>query len=573
MSASFSLPQRLAAARGDIPCDLVIRNARVVNVLSAEIMPASVGVFDGIVVGFGDYEARDVIDAGGALLVPSFIDAHIHIESTLLTLTEFARAVLPRGTAGAVIDPHEIANVHGVEGIRYMLACARQVPLHIAVMLPSCVPATPFESAGASLSAADLAPLLSEPEVAGIGELMNFPGLLHGDEEMLRRAALAEDYDKVADGHCPGLTGKPLCAYVVAGAATDHESTSAEEAREKLRAGIHVHLREGSAEHNLGDLAPIVTPANACNCSLASDDRHPDFLVQHGHMDHSVRVAIAHGIPAITAVQMATINTARRYKLKRCGAIAPGYFADFFLTESLETCEPRLCFLRGQIVARGGECVVEVPPPPAPPAHSMQVREVSEEIFKVRTTGGLVRVIEIVPGQIVTRARTAEGPVRDGCLAADVERDLLKIAVLERHRGTGRVGVGLVRGLGLRAGALASTVAHDAHNLIVAGTSDGDMAAAARALVEAGGGFAVAARGSVRALLPLPIAGLMSDRRLDEVVAAQRRLLAAVRDLGCLLENPFMTLSFLALTPIPELKITDRGLFDVRAFQPVSLFV
>lgn len=570
MNAS-TLAQRLAVARGEAPCDLVIVNARVVNVLSAEIMPASVGVYDGVIVGFGDYTGRDVIDAQGALLVPGFIEAHIHVESTLLTIPEFARAVLPRGTTAAVIDPHEIANVHGLPGIKYMLDSARATPLDIFVMLPSCVPATPFESAATVLNASDLATLINDPNVAGVGELMNFPGVLNGDPEMLQRAALAAD--KVADGHCPGLSGMPLNAYILAGVQTDHESTSADEALEKLRKGLHVHLREGSAEHNLGALARIVTPANACNCSLASDDRHPDDLVEKGHLDYSVRVAIAHGIPPITAVQMASITTARMYKLAHRGAIAPGYYADFFLTDSLETCRPTLCFKHGRIVARDGVCVAEISAPPPLPAAAMNVAPLAEDAFAVRAAGQQVRVIEIVPGQIITRAATAPAPVSDGMLVADPSRDLLKIAVIERHHATGRVGVGLVRGLGLQRGALASTVAHDAHNLIVAGVNDREMLAAARALVVCGGGFVVVEHGAVKAALPLPIAGLMSDKPLAEVVAAQKTLLAAARSLGGALDNPFMTLSFLALTPIPELKITDRGLFDARTFAPVSLFV
>jgi len=570
MNAS-ALPQRLAVARGEAPCDLVIVNARVVNVLSAEITPATVGVYDGIIMGCGEYTGREVIDAQGALLVPGFIDAHIHVESTLLTIPEFARAVLPCGTTAAVIDPHEIANVLGLPGIRYMLESAHATPLDIVVMLPSCVPATPFESAATTLNASDLATLIDDPGVAGIGELMNFPGVLNGDPEMLRRAALAAH--KVADGHCPGLSGRPLNAYILAGVQTDHESTSAEEALEKLRNGIHIHLREGSAEHNLSELARIVTPANACNCSLASDDRHPDDLVEHGHLDHSVRVAIAHGIPPITAVQMASINTARMYKLAHHGAIAPGYYADFFLTDTLEECRPKLCFKRGRIVAREGVCVAEIGPPPPLPASAMNVAPLSDNAFAVRAAGRAVRVIELVPGQIITRATTAPAPLRDGMLVADPSRDLLKIAVIERHHATGRVGVGVVHGLGLQRGALASTVAHDAHNIIVTGVTDRDMLAAARALIDCGGGFVVVEDEKVTAVLPLPIAGLMSDRPLAEVVAAQKRLLAAARALGSSLDNPFMTLSFLALTPIPELKITDRGLFDARTFAPVSLFV
>ncbi len=562
--------RRLAAARGDEPCDLVIENARVVNVFTNEIESQSVGVFDGMIVGLGPYRARERVDAEGAMLVPGLIDAHIHIESTLLTPPEFARAVVPRGTTAVIADPHEIANVYGVDGIRWMLEASRDLPLEVFVMLPSCVPATPWESAGASLDAEALAPLLAEPGVLGVGEMMNFPALIAGAPEMLRRVGLAGD--RVADGHAPGVRGPALNAYLLAGALTDHESTALDEALEKLRRGMHLHLREGSSEHNLAELAAAVTPATCDQCSLASDDRHPDDLVRLGHIDHAVRVAIRAGIPPLTAIRLATRSTARRYGLRQLGAIAPGYQADFFLTDSLEDCRPRLVFKRGRIVAREGRCVAPIPSPPPPPAASMNVAAFGATDFALQAGGARrIRVIELVPGQIVTRASIVEAAVHDGRLAADPGRDLIKLAVIERHRGSGRIGLGFVRGFGFRRGAIASTVAHDAHNLIVAGVTDADMAAAAEVCVRMGGGFAVAAEGNVTAQLPLPIAGLMSDRPLDEVVAAQDRLLAAARALGGPLENPFMPLSFLALTPIPELRLTDRGLFDSASFRPVAL--
>lgn len=562
--------RQLAAARGDEPCDLVIENARVVNVFTNEIESQSVGVFDGMIVGLGSYRARERFDADGALLVPGLIDAHIHIESTMLTPPEFARAVVPRGTTAVIADPHEIANVYGVAGIRWMLEASRELPLDVFIMLPSCVPATPWESAGASLDAEALAPLLSERGVLGIGEMMNFPALIAGEPEMLRRVGLAGD--RLADGHAPGVRGPALNAYLLAGARTDHESTSLDEAVEKLRRGMHLHLREGSSEHNLAELAPAVTPATCDQCSLASDDRHPDDLVRLGHMDHAVRVAIGAGIPPLTAIRLATRSTARRYALRRLGAIAPGYQADFFLTDSLEDCRPRLVFKRGRLVAREGRCIAAIPSPPPPPAPSMNVAPFGAADFAIPDTGAKrIRVIELVPGQIVTRASTVDPSVREGRLTADPGRDLIKLAVIERHRGSGRIGLGFVRGFGLRRGAIASTVAHDAHNLIVAGLTDADMAAAADACVRMGGGFAVAVEGDVIAQLPLPIAGLMSDRPLDEVVAAQDRLLTAARALGGQLENPFMPLSFLALTPTPELRLTDRGLFDSASFRPVGL--
>ncbi|MCX7818939.1 MAG: adenine deaminase [Kiritimatiellae bacterium] len=566
------LQRRLAAARGDELCDLVIENASVVNVLTGELESVSVGVCEGIIVGLGQYAGRERVDAAGQFLVPGLIDAHLHIESTLLSPGEFARAVVPRGTTAVIADPHEIANVHGVEGVRWMLRAARDLPLEVFVMLPSCVPATPWESAGASLDAAMLAPLLAEPGVLGIGEMMNFPALIAGDPEMLRRVALAGE--RVADGHAPGVRGPALNAYLLAGAATDHESTSLEEAREKLRRGMHLHLREGSSEHNLAELAAVVTPLSSERCSLASDDRHPDDLIRYGHMDHAVRTAIRAGIPPLTAIRLATWTAARRYGLRRLGAIAPGYQADFFLTDSLESCRPSLVFKRGRVVASDGHCVAHIPPTPPPPSAALKVAPFDAASFAIPADRPRrVRVIELVPGQIVTRSTIAEAPVVGSRLSADPGRDLVKLAVIERHRGSGRIGLGFVRGFGFRRGAIAGTVAHDAHNLIAAGVRDEDIAAAAAACVDMGGGLAVAADGGTLARLPLPIAGLMSDRPLHEVVRAQERLLDAARSLGGSLDNPFMALSFLSLTPIPELRLTDRGLFDSVSFRPVPLVI
>jgi adenine deaminase len=504
-------------------------------------------------------------------MVPGFVEGHIHVESTMLTIPAFARVVLPHGTTSAVIDPHEIANVFGLDGIRFMLECARACPLDIIVMLPSCVPASPFESSGAVLTAADLATLINEPGVGGIGELMNFPAVLHGDPEFLARAALADG--KVADGHAPLLSGKPLNAYICAGVQTDHECTRFEEAREKLRNGMHIHVREGSTEHNLADLVKIITPENSRNMSLVTDDRHPDELQQNGHLDYSVRLAIEHGVPPITAIQMASINTARCYHLEHTGALAPGYTADFFLTENLEKCTPVCVFKRGKKVAENGECLVDTGVIPSLPGISMQVAALAETSFAVTAAGERVRVIHVAEDQIITEERIENTPRQNGRLASDPSRDLLKIAVIERHHGTGRIGIGLVHGLGLKQGAIASTVAHDAHNIIVAGVQDEDLFCAVNALVAMGGGLAAVRNSTVLAQLPLPIAGLMSNEPVDSVITGYQSVCEAARELGAAVSNPFMTLSFLALTPIPALKITDRGLFDATRFEPVDLFV
>jgi len=566
-----NMEARLAAARGEIPCDLVITNAKIVNVFNAEILPGTVGIHDGIIVGIGEYEGTERIDAGGAFMVPGFVEGHIHVESTMLTIPEFARTVLPHGTTTAVIDPHEIANVFGLEGIRYMLDSAENCPLDIFVMLPSCVPASPFESAGAELNADDLATLIDHPRVAGIGEVMNYPAVCNGDPEFMRRIALAGR--KTVDGHSPMLRGALLNAYLTAGIQTDHECIKAEEALEKLRGGMHIHIREGSTEHNLAELVRIVTPENARFISLVSDDRHPDDLVEKGHLNYSVRLAIKHGIPPITAIRMVTINTARCYHLDHIGAIAPGYQADFFLTDTLQNCIPVRVFKRGITVAERGACIVDTGSVPPLPGKSMRVAPVTGESFRIAVKGPLVRIIQVEEHQIVTRQVIEPVPQKDGFIHSDPQRDIIKIAVVERHHATGRIGTGLVRGLGLKKGAIGSTVAHDAHNIIVTGLNDEDMAVAVQALIDSEGGLVVVCNGSVIASLALPIAGLMSDRKVEDVIERQQRLQSAVRELGCSVSNPFMTLSFLALTPIPELKITDRGLFDAVQFKPVELFL
>jgi adenine deaminase len=565
------LQQRLAAARGDIPCDLVVTNVKVVNVFNAEILHGTVGIHGGYIVGMGNYEGSGTIDAGGAFMVPGLVEGHIHVESTMLTIPGFAAVVLPHGTTTAVIDPHEIANVFGMDGIRYMLSCARTCPLDIAVMLPSCVPASPFESSGAELTSRDLETVIDKPDVGGIGELMNFPAVYNGDPEFLARAALAQG--KVADGHAPLLTGKLLNAYILAGVQTDHECTRAEEALEKLRNGMHIHIRYGSTEHNLGDLIKIVTPGNSRFMSLVSDDKYPDELVEYGHMNHLVRLAVQNGIPPVTAIQMASINTARCYHLQHIGAVAPGFQADFFLTETLEQCRPLSVFKKGIKVAENGECLVDTGKLPDSPGISMQLAPLSVDSFAVDVRGDTVRVIHVQEDQIITEERIESVPQQRGKLVSDPERDVLKIAVVERHHGTGRIGIGLVHGLGLKQGAIASTVAHDAHNIIVTGVTDEDLLCAVNALKDMGGGLVVVKDNSVLAKLPLSVGGLMSDRPVAEVVAGLQSVCAAARELGASIDNPFMTVSFLALTPIPALKITARGLFEATRFELVDLFV
>jgi adenine deaminase len=561
----------IEVARGDAPADTLLESARLVNVRSGEIHEADIAIYQGRIAGFGDYEARETVDLEGRYVCPGFIDAHVHIESSMVTVPEFARAVVPRGTTTVVTDPHEIANVLGVEGIRYMLDSSQGLPLRVFVMASSCVPATDMETSGAMLEASEIQTLLEHPRVIGLAEVMNFPGVFLGMPEVLAKIEAAGD--RPVDGHAPGLSGLPLNAYTAAGIGSDHECTQLEEAREKLRRGMHIFIREGTTARNLEALLPLVTPENAVNCSFCTDDRHPEDLLDEGHIDALVRMAITAGLDPVTAVQMATINTANYFGLRGLGMIAPGYRADLIVFERLDELRPAKVYSAGRIVAESGDYVGSRPEPPAPPGSGIRVDWDAVNLELAAEVGVSARVIEAIPEQIITGLSVEDAKVEDGRAVADPARDLLKIAVIERHRGTGNVGVGFVRGFGLQSGAIASTVAHDNHNIVVVGTNDADMMAAARAVADTGGGQAVVANGKVIASVPLPIAGLMSDLPLEEVRDRVESLTRAARSLGGKLPDPLMTMSFLALAVIPELKITDLGLVDVSQFKRVPLFV
>ncbi|MFL6514849.1 MAG: adenine deaminase [Chthoniobacterales bacterium] len=558
------IQHKLSVARGEQPAELLFKNARVVNVFSGEIHKTNVAIDDERVIGFGDYDAKEVVDLDGAYLAPSFIEGHFHVESSMVTLPELARAVVPHGTGAMVIDPHEYANVLGMDGIRYVLESAKDLPFDIFVMLPSCVPATSLETAGARFTADDLSLLIGDDRIAGIGELMNYPGVFLGMESEL--AKIEAGKHKVIDGHAPGLRGKNLNAYALAGVRSDHESTDLEEAREKLRLGLHLLLREGSTERNLEHIIGLVTPENSANCSFATDDKLPGDLVSEGHIDHSVRKAIAVGLAPITAFQMGTINTARHYRLRNHGAIAPRFWADFVVLSDLEKVMIERVYKRGRLVAENGRCISDLPNKVPQPRSTMNLSYRAEQDFKILASAGIetkrIRVIEIVPNQIITKCILESPKVEGNELIADPARDILKLMVIERHGATGNVGVGFVRGFKLQRGALGSTVAHDAHNVVVVGTNDNDIAAAVKELERMRGGQVVVADGKIEAALPLPIAGLVSDQPLEIVVEQIAGLNAAANQLGCKLAAPFMSLSFLSLSPIPELKLTDQGLVD-----------
>lgn len=573
MTRNLPLNEIIRHARGQEPADLLLKNGRVVNVFTGEVLRADVAVAGGLIVGIGEgYKARETIDLAGRIVCPGFIDGHLHIESTMLTPYQFARAVVPRGTTAVVSDPHEIANVLGLDGIRYMLAASEGLPLTVFVMASSCVPATHLETAGASLTADDLATLFDHPRVLGLAEMMNFPGVLFGLPDVLAKLEMAQARGVPIDGHSPGLSGLDLQAYVAAGVRSDHECTHLEEAREKLRAGMYLLIREGTTEHNLAELLPVVTPENARRCLLVSDDRHPDDLMDKGHMDYSIRLAARQGLNPVTAIQMVTLNAAERFRLWDRGAVAPGYRADLVILDDLENLNVEKVFSGGRLVAENGKMLPVAPPETVAPPPSVKV-DWDSLSFAIPAAGERARVIGVVEGQIVTESLELPVKRENGLAVADVDRDILKLAVIERHNATGNVGLGFVRGLGLRRGALAGTVAHDSHNLIVVGANDADMLAAARAVVQVDGGLAAVAEGQVIEQLPLPVAGLVSEEPLEAVRRKMDDLLAAARDLGSSLPNPFMTLSFLALPVIPTLKLTDRGLVDVNKFDFVSLFI
>lgn len=569
-----NIRQMLSVARGDEQGDIVFRNARIVNVLSGEIHEGDVVVSNGMIAGIGTYTGKTVIDCAGRYLAPAFIDSHIHIESSMLTVAEFTRAVVPHGTAACIVDPHEYANVLGLDGIDYVLKSSHELPLDLFVMMSSCVPATPLETSGARLTAVDIVMYTGKDDVLGVAEMMNFPGVFNGMDSELAKIDAARG--KRVDGHAPGLTGPNLDAYILAGVRSDHECTTIEEARAKLRRGMQILMREGTAERNLHDLLPLVTLENAAQFSFSTDDKHPAGLEDEGHIDHHVREAIRFGIDPITAIQIATINTARHYNMQRHGAIAPGRLANMIIFSDINDIRVEEVYYRGELVARDGKYLA----PAAPKidmshmTDTMRVGEFWKDSFTVPALPhSKLKVIELVPRQIITRSVIVDPRVEAGCVEADPMRDILKLAVIERHKATGNIGLGFVRGFGLKRGALASTVAHDAHNIIVVGTNDLDMYAAALHLIRMGGGLCVVNEAEVVEALALPIAGLVSDQPLEYVRKKVDALIAAAADLGCTAPDPFMSLSFLALSPIPALKVTDMGLVDAEKFELTSMFV
>lgn len=572
MVRMVSLEEKIRIASGEGKADLLIKNGKIVNVFTGEIEKKDIAIFGGVIIGFGDYQARKVIDVNGDFLCPGLIDGHVHIESSMVTIPEFTRAVLPNGTTSVVIDPHEIANVLGSEGIQFMADSAKGIPLNVFVMLPSCVPSTHMETSGATLKATDLRSLFKKPWVIGLAEMMNFPGVIFRNREVLKKIEMAKG--KRMDGHAPMLSGKGLYAYLTAGIRSDHECTTLKEAKEKFKNGMWVMIREGTTARNLRDLIPLVNPKNSRRFFFVTDDRHPKELLEEGHINSMVRQAIQWGMDPILAIQMATLNAAEYFRLDDLGAIAPGYRADIISFNHLGQFQIKKVFKDGVLVAENGKMIPTVIRIKKSPKakRSIRIKAFKKEAFLLRSDQPLAKVIQLIPDQIVTKKIMKKIHLKDGVAHPDIKEDILKIVVVERHKATGNIGIGFIQGFGLKKGAIGSSVAHDSHNLVVVGTNDQDIFKAVIAIQEMGGGLVAVSDEKVLISLPLPIAGLMSEASVSQVNLQLKALDRAVKDLGCNLPDPYMTLSFMSLPVIPELKITDKGLVDVNQFKFVPLF-
>jgi len=546
----------MSVAKGETPADRLLANAKIVNVFTGEIEEGNIAICGDRIAGIGGYKAKEVVDVGGRYIAPGLINGHIHPESSMLDIGQYARAVLPHGTTTLITDLHEIANVSGVAGVKYMLNRARRLPFNLFLMAPSCVPATDRESSGASLGPEEIRQILKWPECLGLGEVMNFPGVISGDEAVHQKIEYARG--KVIDGHAPGLSGKDLSAYIAAGIHSDHECVSLDEAKEKLRQGMFIMLREGSSEKNLEALLPLVTDKTWPRCMLVVDDRTATDLLKSGDIDAVVRQAIKLGLDPVRAIQMATINTSAYFRLKGLGGIAPGYFADLIVLGDLNTLEIDMVFYQGKLVAEGGKPLFSPPTTTPGLTETINIKPFGIKALGLKPSGQDQPVIEVVPGQIITKKR-----MEKITYIPDIEKDIMKLVVVERHKATGNIGVGLVKGFGLKRGALASSIAHDSHNIIAVGASDEDISVAIKEIERLSGGLVAAGGGKVLASLALPVAGLLSNEPLETVVNKLEGLEKVAAEMGVKLPSPFAALSFLALPVIPEIRLTDRGLVEL----------
>ena len=569
MIQESKMKQLISVARGNEPADLILANARIINTFNGEVEKASVAISGGRIAGVGDYsKAKETIDLKGRHLAPGLINGHVHLESSMLDIGQYARAVVPHGTSAIITDLHEIANVCGLAGIKYVLDCARRLPLDLFLMAPSCVPATHLETAGAALGPEDIKKILRYRNCIGLGEVMNYPGVLFGDAAVLKKIEAARG--KIIDGHAPGVSGLDLCAYISAGISSDHESVTLTEAAEKLRRGMHIMIREGSSEKNLEALLPLVTDKTCHRCLFVVDDRHGVDILRDGDIDAVVRKAIRLGMEPVRAVQMATINTARYFGLEGLGAIAPGYYANLIVLDDLTEFKVNVVFYRGKMAAREGQALFSVPPGGGRLTRTVNIKPFGVKSLKLKASGASRPVIEVIPGQIVTRKKIMKVKAVDGYTVTDISQDIIKAVVVERHKATGNIGLGLVTGFGLKKGALASSTAHDSHNIVAVGVSDEDIFTAIKEVGRMQGGLVAAADGKVLESLATPIAGLLAAAPLETVVAGLERLEKAAQKLGATLPAPFAALSFLALPVIPELRLTDLGLVDVKEFKLIE---
>ena len=563
----------IEVALGEKKADLVLKNAKIVNVLTEEIYESDVAIVKGRIAGVErEYHGEKEIDLKGAYLTPGFIDGHVHIESSMMLPHRFAQAVVPAGTTTVIIDPHEIANVLGLHGITFMHEATRDLPLRVYTMLPSCVPATPFETSGFELNSYDLSVLIDRDWVLGLAEMMNFPGVIHRDKNVMAKIDLALKNKKRVDGHAPKVSGKDLCAYIASGITSDHECTDPQQAIEKLRQGMYIMVREGTAAKDLDALMPILLHDNNRKIIFVTDDRHPEDLKIH--INGMVQRAVDNRVNPIKAIQMASLNTAEYFKIQDLGAIAPGYRADFNVFENLqEFTKPIMVFKGGEVVAENGELTNSLENMEIPATRgSVNVGWLEDNCFQIQAKGDKVKAIEIIPHQLITKETVAKVNVENGLAESNVEDDVLKICVVERHRASGNVGKGFIKGFGIKQGAIASTVAHDSHNMIIIGTNDKDMYLAQKELVKSQGGRIVIKDGEVLAKLPLPIAGLMSDKDYEYVTSQSEALNVAAKEIGCKVDDPFMTMGFVSLPVIPELKITDKGVFSTKTFDFIDIF-
>jgi adenine deaminase len=572
-SDDYPLEQMIDVAAGRTRADVVLKNANVVNVFTGDITPGDIAIHGAYIAGIGEYSGKEVVDLKGKFVAPSFIDGHVHVESSMVMPIQYARAVVPHGTGAVVADPHEIANVLGMEGIMYMSKSMRGGPLEFYMMLPSCVPSTNLETNGVALDFLDIKPLMTEHYVLGLAEVMNYPGVIYRDPEVLEKISVALRMGKRIDGHAPGLDGLDLNAYAAARITSEHECTTLEEARRKLSRGMHIHIREGSTAKNLEALASLITPQTALECSFATDDRNTLDLITKGHIDSMIRSAVELGVDPVQAIRVATISTARHYGLRSTGAVAPGYHADLVVLDTLESVKVNRVYKQGVLVAKKGKMTQEFGIQDQPRLRrSINIHYLEPEDFQVRAQGTHMNVIGMIPHQIITDWLIEEVKVVDGLVVPDIDRDIAKISIIERHNASEPSAVGFVHGMGIKEGAMVSSIAHDSHNIVAVATNDTDLIAAAIQIVRMQGGIAIVKDGEVIESLPLPIAGIMSDQPTEYVSEKLTLLKDAAQAIGTPLEEPFMAMAFLSLPVIPKLKITDLGLVDVERFKLIYLF-